>query len=213
MKIGFIGAGNIGGTAAKLFVDAGHEVVISNSRGPETLADVENETRAKAVAVEEAAVFGDVIFVSIPLGKYKSLSPSDLDGKIVIDSNNYYPGRDGEIAEVDSGLATSSELLAKHLSGSKVVKAFNTIWFEHLRSEGDKSKPIGERRVIFVSGDDADAKSVVSGLIEEIGFAPYDLGTLGASGIQQPDSVIYNKSINIEEARKILAENSDGASA
>ncbi|MGD9629861.1 MAG: NADPH-dependent F420 reductase [Pyrinomonadaceae bacterium] len=213
MKIGFIGAGNIGGTAAKLFVSAGHEVVISNSRGPETLTDVEKATGARAVNVEEAAKFGEVVFVSIPLGSYKSLAPDDLDGKIVIDSNNYYPDRDGPIPELDSASTTSSELLARHLPGSKIVKAFNTIWFEHLRKEGDRSKPLAERRVIFVSGDDPDAKSVVSGLIEEIGFAPYDLGALKESALQQPDSPVYNKSINIEEARKILDTVADSASA
>lgn len=213
MRIGFIGAGNIGGTAAKLLSTAGHDVVISNSRGPESLTDVEKATGARAVTAEEAARFGEVVFVSIPLGKYKSLSPEDLNGKIVIDSNNYYPDRDGQIAELDSGSETSSELLAKHLPGSRVVKAFNTIWFEHLRSEGDTSKPLGERRVIFVSGDDTEAKGIVAELIQEIGFAPYDLGSLAGSDIQQPDSPVYNKSITIEEARKILDTNADTASA
>lgn len=213
MRIGFIGAGKIGGTAAKLFSTAGHEVVISNSRGPESLTDVEKATGARAVTAEEAARFGEVVFVSIPLGKYKSLSPEDLDGKIVIDSNNYYPDRDGKISELDSGSETSSELLAKHLPGSRVVKAFNTIWFEHLRSEGDTAKPLGERRVIFVSGDDTEAKGVVAELIQEIGFAPYDLGSLAGSKIQQPDSPVYNKSITIEEARKILDISADSASA
>jgi 8-hydroxy-5-deazaflavin:NADPH oxidoreductase len=205
MKIGIIGAGHIGGNAAKLFVEAGHEVAISNSRGPETLLEQAAETGAKAVRVEEAAAFGDVVLVSVPLKAYRSLPPDALAGKIVIDSNNYYPERDGQIEELDNGTATSSELLGRHLKESRIVKAFNTIWFEHLRTEGDVSKPVEERRVIFISGDDADAKAVVSKLIEEIGFAPYDLGSLKDSSVQQPGAAVYNKSVNAAQAKEILA--------
>ncbi len=212
MKIGIIGAGHIGGNAAHLFVKAGHKVAISNSRGAETLKDLADEIGAAAVDVEGAAAFGDVVLVSIPLGKYKTLPPDALAGKIVIDSNNYYPSRDGQIAELDNGDATSSELLARHLKDSRVVKAFNTIWFEHLRSEGDVSRPVEERRVIFVSGDDSEAKKIVSGLIEDIGFAPYDLGSLKASTIQQPDSPVYNKSVNTAQAREILEKGKTAAS-
>lgn len=204
MKIGIIGAGNIGANAARLFVKAGHEVAISNSRGLDTLTAVAAEIGARAMDVVEAATFGDVVLVSIPLGKYKSLPVEALAGKIVIDSNNYYPGRDGNIEDLDNGTITSTELLARHLKGSRVVKAFNTIWFEHLRTEGDTEKPIEERRVIFVSGDDDEAKRIVSDLIEQIGFAPYDLGPLSGSAIQQPDSAVYNKSITISEAMRIL---------
>ena len=204
MKIGIIGAGHIGGNAARLFINAGHEVVISNSRGAETLTDLAEEIGATAGDVSEAAAFGDVVLVSIPLKAYKSLPLGALAGKIVIDSNNYYPSRDGQIAELDNGEITSSELLARHLKDSRVVKAFNTIWFEYLRSEGDASKPAEERRVIFISGDDAEAKKVVAGLIEDIGFAAYDLGSLQESSLQQPDSPVYNKSINTAQAREIL---------
>ena len=204
MKIGIIGAGHIGGNAARLFIKAGHEVVISNSRGAETLTDLAEEIGATAGDVSEAAAFGDVVLVSIPLKAYKSLPSGTLAGKIVIDSNNYYPSRDGQIAELDNGEITSSELLARHLKDSRVVKAFNTIWFEHLRSEGDVSKPVEERRVIFISGDDAEAKKVVAGLIEDIGFTAYDLGSLQESSLQQPDSPVYNKSINTAQAREIL---------
>lgn len=211
MKIGIIGAGNIGGNAARLFVKAGHEVAISNSRGAETLRDPAEEIGAVASGIEDAAVFGDVVLVSIPLGQYKTLPQDALAGKIVIDSNNYYPSRDGQIVELDNGESTSSELLARHLKNSRVVKAFNTIWFEHLRSEGDVSKPIEERRVIFVSGDDVEAKSVVSGLIEDIGFAAYDLGSLKESALQQPDSPVYNKSINIAGARDTLEKTTKAA--
>ena len=207
MKIGIIGAGNIGGSAAKLFAKAGHEIAIANSRSPETLTDLVNEigNGAKAVTVDEAAKFGEIVFVSIPLGKINELPASGFDGKIVIDSNNYYPGRDGQIAELDSDEKTSSELLAEHLKGAKIVKAFNTIWFEHLKTLGNVDLPLEQRRVIFVAGDDAEAKKVVTNLIEEIGFAAYDTGSLREGGQnQQPNTAIYNQNITLSEAPAIL---------
>ena len=207
MKIGIIGAGNIGGNAAKLFAKAGHEVAIANSRGPETLTDLVGEigNGAKAVTVEEAVKFGEIVFVSIPLRKINELPKDGFDGKIVIDSNNYYPDRDGQIEVLDSDEKTSSELLAEHLKGAKIVNAFNTIWFEHLKTLGDKSLPLENRRVIFVAGDDADAKKTVSNLIEEIGFAAYDTGSLREGGQnQQPNTAIYNQNITLSEAPAIL---------
>ncbi len=207
MKIGIIGAGNIGGNAAKLFAAAGHEIAIANSRGPETLTDLVNEIGkgAKAVTAEEAAKFGEIVFVSVPLGKIGELPADGFDGKIVIDSNNYYPDRDGQIAELDSDEKTSSELLAEHLTGAKIVKAFNTIWFEHLKTLGNKDLPLENRRAIFVAGDDADAKKTVSNLIEEIGFASYDTGSLSEGGRnQQPGTAIYNQNITLSEAPAIL---------
>lgn len=207
MKIGIIGAGHIGGTAAKLLVAAGHEIAIANSRGPETLTDLVNELGAntKAVTVAEAARFGDVVLVSIPLGRYKKLPPEAFDGKIVIDSNNYYPDRDGQIAELDGGQATSSELLAEHLKGARIVKGFNTIWSEHLKTQGDKNLPLADRRAIFIAGDDAEAKEIVAKLIEEIGFAAVDTGSLSDGGAsQQPDTAIYNRNLTASEAAAIL---------
>jgi 8-hydroxy-5-deazaflavin:NADPH oxidoreductase len=208
MKIGIIGAGKIGATAAKLFVDAGHDVAISNSRGPESLKGLVAElgNKAKAVTVEEAAKFGDVILISIPFGKYKSLPPDAFNGKIVIDSNNYYPSRDGNFPELDQGKTTSSELLASHLRGARVVKAFNTIWFEHLKSQGNTNLPIENRRAIFTAVDDAEAKKIVWKLIEEIGFAPVDTGSLHEGGkIQQPGTPIYNKELTAQQAQLVLS--------
>ena len=207
MKIGIIGAGHIGGTAAKLFAEAGHEIAIANSREPETLAGLAAEIGgdAKAVTAEEAAEFGEIVFVSIPFGKYKELPADKFGGKIVIDSNNYYPDRDGEYEEIESNKITSSELLAEHLTGAKIVKAFNTIWFEHLKTQGNKDLPVEERRVIFLCGDDADAKGKVSALIEEIGFAPYDTGSLSEGGkTQSPGSAIYNRDLKLEEIDGVL---------
>lgn len=207
MKIGIIGAGYIGGTAAKLFADAGHEIAIANSRAPETLSDLVREIgeNATAVTAEEAVKFGEIVMVSIPLGRIGELPADGFDGKIVIDTNNYYPERDGQIEELDSDETTSSELLAKHLSGARIVKAFNTIWFEHLKTQGDNALPIEQRRVIFVASDDPGAKKTVSNLIEEIGFAAYDTGTLAEGGkTQQPETAIYNRNLTLSEAGAIL---------
>lgn len=207
MKIGIIGAGHIGGNAAKLFAKAGHEIAIANSRSPETLTDLVAEigANAQAATIEDAAKFGEIVFVSIPLGRYKELPADALAGKIVIDSNNYYPERDGQIAELDAGETTSSELLQKHLKGARVVKGFNTIWFEHLKTQGNNDLPLAERRAIFIAGDDSEAKKIVAKLIEDIGFAAVDTGKLHDGGAaQQPDTAIYNRNLTAHEAAAIL---------
>ena len=196
-----------GANAARLFIEAGHQVAIANSRGPETLNELISELgeKARAVTVEKAANFGEVVFVSIPLGNYKQLPSESFHGKIVIDSNNYYSERDGNISELDRDETTSSELLANHLKGARIVKAFNTIWFEHLKTQGDKNLPIQQRRVIFIAGDDIDAKETVAKLIEEIGFAAFDTGSLHKGGKrQQPGTSIYNKILTDSEAAAIL---------
>lgn len=209
MKIGFIGAGHIGANAAKLLAAAGHEIAISNSRGPETLEGLAAElgNGVRAVTAEEAADFGDVVFVSIPFSNYKELPAEKLDGRLVIDSNNYYADRDGRFAELDNGSTTSSELLAGYLKGARIVKAFNTIWFEHLKSQGNIELPPEDRRVIFIAGDDERAKETVAKLIDDIGFAAVDTGTLAEGGRrQQPGSAVYNKDLKPEEAEIILVE-------
>jgi hypothetical protein len=205
MKIGIIGAGHIGANAAKLFVEAGHEVAISNSRGPETLRDLVAELgdNARAATAAEAARFGDAVLVAIPLKDYTTLDANDLRGKVVIDAMNYYPNRDGNIAPLDSDETTSSELLAAQLPGARIVKAFNTIWFEHLKTQGKKNAQIADRRVIVVSGDDADAKAIVSQLIEDIGFGAYDVGSLRDSRKQQPGAALYNRDVTVGEARAL----------
>jgi predicted dinucleotide-binding enzyme len=206
MKVGIIGAGNIGTNAAKLFVAAGHEVVVSNSRGPETLSDLVEEIggAVRAVTIEEAADFGEVVFEAIPFGSHRELPADHLAGKIVVDASNYYPGRDGEI---DLDRITSTELLARHLSGSRVIKAFNTMYYETLASEGRTDAPVEDRLVLFVSGDDEEAKGIVSNLIEEVGFAPVDTGPLKASAKQEPGSPVYNNPMSPQQAREMLADN------
>ena len=204
MRIAVIGSGNIGGTAAGLFAAAGHEVAIGNSRGPASLAPLIKQigSRAHAATVEDAARFGQVALVAIPFGKYGTLPAAELSGKVVVDAMNYYPDRDGQI---DFGTLTSSELVARHLAGARIVKAFNTMYFETLAAQGRADRPIDGRLALFVAGDDADAKALVSRLIEEIGFAPIDTGRLSDGGrVQQPGSAIYNHPMTAADARAAL---------
>ena len=196
MKIGIIGSGMIGGTAARLFARAGHEVAISNSRGREAVAGIAREIgmNAHAMEAEQAAAFGDIVLLAIPLHAFNKLPPGWLQGKIAIDAMNYYPDRDGRIDALDSGRSTSSELVAQHFPGARVVKAFNTIYYKNLAARGDAKQPVADRFAIFVAGDDPEAKALVTGLIEELGFAPVDTGSLREGGRkQQPGSPIYNQ--------------------
>jgi predicted dinucleotide-binding enzyme len=138
MTIGIIGSGNIGATLAHLFVKAGHEVAISNSRGPASLRDLVAEIGplARAASIEDAIAFGDVVIEAIPYGRYRDLPAAAFVGKLVVTAGNYYPQRDGEI---DLAGRAQSELVAEHLAGARVVKAFNTIWYEHLQKQGDST--------------------------------------------------------------------------
>ena len=207
MRIGIIGSGNIGSTAARLFVDAGHEVAIANSRGPESLADLVADLGegARAATVEEAASFGEAVLVAIPFGRYPDLPAALLADRVVIDAMNYYPNRDGNIAELDDDTTTSTELLAAHAPQARAVKAFNTMNYRILR---DRGKPGGgeDRLAMFAAADDPEAKALASGLIEEIGFAPVDTGPLGEGGRrQEPGEPIYNAPMTAPEAERALA--------
>ena len=190
--IGLIGSGHIGSTVARLAVAAGHDVVLSNSRGPETLADLVEELgpHARAATAAEAAEAGDLVVVTIPLKSYREVPVEPLKGKVVIDTNNYYPQRDGHIAELDDESTTTSELLQAHLPESKVVKAFNNINFLMLRELG---RPSGdpERSVLAIAGDDADAKAVVARFLDEIGYDAHDVGPLSEGWRFQRDEPAY----------------------
>ncbi len=207
MRIGIIGAGHIGGTLAKLLVEAGQEVAVSNSRGPETLAGFIEQLGggAQAMTAAEAARFGDVVVVSVPFGRYLELPTEAVAGKVVIDTNNYYPQRDGHFEELDSDRTTSSELLQAHLPGARVVKAVNAILWTRLR---DDSRPAGdgERLGIPISGDDEQAKQTVAELIDQIGFDPVDAGTLAEGGRKhQPGTPAYTEGLPTAELRARLA--------
>jgi predicted dinucleotide-binding enzyme len=205
MKIGILGAGNIGASAARLFVAAGHDVAISNSRGPDSLRELISELgpQAHAMTVRDAARFGDVVLLAVPWRTPEALpEPELLRNKIVIDAMNPYRP-DGGFYNLSG--STSSEEVLKRLPGSRLIKAFNTIYYMHLASRGRTDLPIDERHTIYVAGDDAEAKAVVTHLIEEIGFAAVDTGSLQEGGrLQEPESPIYNKTYNAREARHFL---------
>src|SRR3954449_12071562 len=190
--IGLIGSGHIGGTVARLAVDAGHDVVLSNSRGPETLTDLVDELgpRARAPTAAEAAAAGDIVVVTVPLNAYRAVPVEPLRGKVVIDTNNYYPERDGHIAELDDESTTTSELLQAHLAESRVVKAFNNIFVAHL---GSLQRPAGdpERSALAIAGDDATAKQTVTEFLESIGYDAYDVGPLREGWRYQRDTAAY----------------------
>ena len=208
MNIGIIGSGNIGATAARLFVDAGHDVTIANSRGPDSLTELVQDLgeSARAATVEDVASSAELVLVAIPFGRYRDLPADALGGKIVVDAMNYYPGRDGHFPELDEDATTSTELVAAHLPNARVVKAFNTMQSTILRERGNQG-PLGERLVMFVAGDDQEAKHRVSTLIEQIGFAPVDTGSLADGGrLQQPDAPVYVKPLTTREAKELLGE-------
>ena len=204
--IGLIGAGHIGSQIARLAVKNGYDVVISNSRGPETLKELVAELgpRARAATTLEAAKAGDVVVVTIPLKNYRQVPVEPLAGKIVIDTNNYYPQRDGHVRELDNESTTTSELLQAHLPASKVVKAFNHIYAADLTTHG---QPTGSqnRRALAVFGNDAEAKKSVTRLIDQFGFDTVDGGRLQESWRIQRDTPGYGPRRTVDELRKDLA--------
>ena len=195
MRIGIIGAGKIGATIARLFIAAGHEVALSNSRGAESLRALVAELgpKAHAMSVADAARFGDVVLLAVPWRSPDALpSPASVKGKIVIDAMNQYSASGG-LERLDPSTSASEETL-KRLPGARLVKAFNTIWFRHLAERGRTDVPLSQRHAIFLAGDDAEAKRAVSRLIEEIGFAPVDTGSLHDGGRrQEPNTPLYNQ--------------------
>jgi 8-hydroxy-5-deazaflavin:NADPH oxidoreductase len=204
IKIGMIGAGKLGGTAARLFSWAGYPVAIANSRGPGSIdsSAAQFGPNVRVVTAEEAAEFGEVVLLAIPFGAYESIPARALSGKIVIDAMNYFPQRDGEI---DLGGLGSSEFVARRLPGARIVKAFNTMHFETLGAAGNPGVEPAERLVIFIAGDDGEAKAVVARLIEEVGFTPMDTGSLREGGRRlEPDSPLFRRPLDPMEAREIL---------
>lgn len=208
MKIGIIGAGHIGGTLARRFVQAGHEVFIANSRGPQTLGELADQTGATPVTAREAAHAGEVVVVTIPMGKLPALPRDLFDGVpasvVVIDTCNYYPRqRDGRIAPIEAGLAESRWV--EQQLGRPVVKAFNNIFAQHL---GEQGQPAGSpgRVALPVAGDDARAKQVAMKLIDQIGFDAVDAGGLDESWRQQPGSPVYTQDFDADGVRRALAQ-------
>ena len=206
MRIGLIGSGNIGGTLARLLAGAGHEVVLANSRGPESLAGLVAEIGPAATAATPAgaAEAGEVVVVASPFFRYPDLPAAALAGRIVVDATNYYAGRDGSFPEIAAGRAGSSELLAAALPGARVVKAFNTIHFRHLAGDGVPTGTPG-RRAIPIAGDDAGAKATVAALIDQIGFDAYDAGSLADGRRFDPGTPLFNVALTTDEVAAALS--------
>jgi len=205
--IGFIGAGHIGGTLAQLAISHGYDVVVSNSRGPETLTDLVEKLgdRARAGTSAEAAAAGDVVVVTIPTKNVNDVPVEPLTGKVVIDTNNYYPQRDGHIEPLDNESTTVSELLQTHLPASHVVKAFNHIMFSDLATQG---APAGapDRRALAVAGDSDEARTAVSQLIDELGFDAVDAGPLAEGWRYQRDTAAYVRRYDADGLRAALSQ-------
>ena len=180
MRIGIIGAGLVAQGVARLAVEAGHQVMLSNARGPGTLADVRDDIGCAAGTVDEAAAYGEMVLVAIPLQHYRTVPVAPLAGKLVMDADNYYPERDGRIEALDRRETTTSELLARHLPRSHVVKAFNAILAKDL-AKGAPLPASGRRRTLPIAGDDAGAKAKVAALVEQLGFDCLDAGPLAES--------------------------------
>jgi len=190
--IGIIGAGHIGSALATTALAHGYEVVLANSRGPATLQDLVDRlgAGARADTAAGAAAAGDLAVVTVPFRAYRDIPAEPLAGKVVIDTNNYYPQRDGQVAELDAKLATSSGLLQSHLAAARVVKAFNTIRAADILTD---ARPAGapDRRALPIAGDDQAALATVAALVDEFGFDPFVAGTLVESWRIEPGAPAY----------------------
>jgi predicted dinucleotide-binding enzyme len=206
MRIGVIGAGQVGTTLGELLVRAGNEVALAHAGATEELAErvARLGDRAYAGTVEETVRFGDVMVLALPFGRYGELPPERFVGKIVVDATNYYPDRDGFCPELDDELTTSSELIARHLADARVVKAFNNLPMDVVR---ERARPRGlpDRLALPMSSDYPEAKLVVARLVDETGFDPIDLGGLADGGrLQQKDGPLYLEPRTIAELRAEL---------
>ena len=204
--IGLIGAGHIGSQIARLAVASSYQVVMSNSRGPQTLSGLVAELgpNARAATTVAAAQSGDIVVVTVPLKNYRTVPVEPLVGKIVIDTNNYYPQRDGHIPELDNESTTTSELLQAHLRTSRVVKAFNHIYAAALTTDGQPAAT-KNRRALVIAGDDLGAKATVTRLLDQFGFDTVDAGPLKEGWRIQRDTPGYGPRRTAEELRRDLA--------
>jgi 8-hydroxy-5-deazaflavin:NADPH oxidoreductase len=204
--IGFIGAGKIGQAVARLAVDNGYDVVLSNSRGPATLTALVDELgdHVEADTAEGAATRGDLVVVTIPMKAYQQVPVEPLAGKVVIDTNNYYPQRDGQITELDEKRTTSSALLQSHLPEAHVVKTFNHIRSSDLSEHGQPSGS-ANRRALSIAGDDQTAKETVTELIDSFGFDVVDAGPLSESWRIEPGTPGYVARLDAHGMREALA--------
>jgi hypothetical protein len=211
--LGIIGAGNIGTALAQAATDAGYDVVLSNSRGPETLTDLvsaiearpSRRGRVRAATPAEAGAAGDLVVVTVPLKALPDVPVEPLAGKVVIDTNNYYPERDGHVAALDDETTTTSEMTQEHLPTSRVVKAFNHVYAADIT--GRRTPPgTPHRRALAIAGDDASAKETVASFIDELGFDVVDLGPLAEGWRVQRDTPGYGPDLDADGLRRAAAE-------
>jgi predicted dinucleotide-binding enzyme len=190
--VGIIGSGALGLAVARLAIDAGHQVVLSNSRGPETLADAVAELgpQASAATSGEAAAAGDIVVVTVPVKAFPDVPAAPLAGKTVIDTCNYGAERDGPIPELDDNSLTSSELLQRHLPDAMLVKAFNNIFYKHLLSLARPAQA-ADRSYLPIAGDSAAAKAAATEFIESIGYSVVDAGPLADSWRQATGTPVW----------------------
>lgn len=204
--VGIIGAGHIGTAVAKGLIAQGHDVVISNSRGPETLSELVAELgdRATAATPAEAGAAGEWVVVTVPLRALDQVPVEPLAGKIVVDTNNYYWERDGRIATLDEKLATTSQLVQDHLPTSRVAKGFNHIMAKDINTDGS---PAGtpSRRALATSSDHADAAELVTRLYDAFGFDTVNVGPLAESWRVERDQPAYVVRQNATELAQNLA--------
>jgi predicted dinucleotide-binding enzyme len=206
MHLAIIGSGRMGETLARHAVRVGHDVLLANSRGPDSLAPLAAGLgeHARAVVVHDAVLLGDLVFLAIPYRAVPQIAAEGRpwDGKLVVDLTNYYPERDGP--ENDPRGRATSALVADRLPGAHVVKAFNTMWFKRLAEEA-RPPDARDRLALPVAGDDPDAKQAVMAFVDEIGFAPVDAGTLADSRRQEPGTPVYNQPLDAAGVREALA--------
>jgi predicted dinucleotide-binding enzyme len=200
MRIGIIGAGNIGGTLTRRLTELGHDVAVANSRGPASLMLLTRETGARAGSVEEVVRSADLVVLAVPLKAVSELPADTFSGHVLVDACNFYPGRDGAIAELEKPHSASSEWVAHQFRDVHVVKAFNTIEFTHLSAHATPPGSV-TRRALPVAGDNTAAKQQVMALVDELGFDAVDAGSLAESWRQQPGTPVYNRDLDAAQVR------------
>lgn len=203
MKIGIIGAGMVGRAIGKLAVASGHSVMLSNSRAPQTLFSLSRSIGCQVGTVDEAAAFGELVIIAIPLAAYRSIPVEPLEGKLVIDTNNYYVERDGNIPELDASETTTSEMLARHLPRSRIVKAFNAIVMDDLE-KGGRLAGSSQRRGLPLAGDNSADKAVVAMLYDQFGFDAVDAGLLAEGWRLERGRPIYCVPMDAERLKDEL---------
>ena len=203
MKIGIIGAGFVGREVGKAAVRNGHEVMLSNSRGPKSLYTWRSGTGCEVGTVNDAVTFGQIVIIGTPMDAYDTVPAEALEGKLVVDANNYHPLRDGPIEALDKKETTVSELLQKRIPKSRIVKAFNSIRMEQFERDA-RPADATDRRAIPIAGDNAEDKRLVAKLIDEMGYDTVDAGALSEGWRFDHGSPVYCKTLSKSELAQQL---------